>query len=181
MTSVYAAHFAAAGVESRIAPETGVQFWFLGVSSGVSEGSELMPVIPTQFQSTVEHKGEAISFRLLVSAKEINPFKVETSDTGDIITMTGILHSHIIFVSSGDIQLLEEETPFEAVGVDVALPGAGQDTFDLKLVYSVQGIGALLFEALGANLVTCTTDTCTLRLTGTVETGEIEGHTAGGI
>jgi hypothetical protein len=181
MTSVYADHFAAAGVESRITLETGVQFWFLGVSSRTSDDSERRPVIPTQFQCTVVHTGEAISFWLLAPAKEINPFMVETSDMGDIITMTGMLRSHIAFVSSRGIQLLEEETPFEAVGVDVALPGAGTDTFDLKLVYNAQGIGALLFEALGSDFVTCTADTCTLRLTGTVEKGEIEGHTAGGM
>jgi hypothetical protein len=66
--------------------------------------------------------------------------------------------------------------------VDVALPGEGQDTFDLELEYSTKGIGPLLLEALGSDLVKCDEgkDTCILKLANKVEKGEIEGHTASG-
>jgi hypothetical protein len=180
ITSVYAAHFAAAGVESHLTSETEVRFWFLGVSSRPSEDAEFMSVIPTQFQCTVVHKGKSASFRLSASEKEIDPFTVVTSEEGDTITMTGTLRSHIVFVSRRGVRLLTEITPFEAIGEDAAIPGEGVDTFELQLHYSAQGIGSLLLEALGSEFVTCDANTCTLRLAGMVDKGEIEGHTAGG-
>jgi hypothetical protein len=185
-TSVYAAHFTAAGVESHVTPGTVVQFWFLGVSSRPTVNSNFMPVIPTQFQCTVVHKGASMSFQLFAFAKEIAPFTVVTSgppERIDTITITGTLLSHIVFVSKSDVQSFTEIIPFKAVGVDVALPGEGQDAFDLEFEYSAKGIGPLLLEALGpGGLVDCDNDkdTCTLKLAGTVEKGEIEGHTAGG-
>jgi hypothetical protein len=188
-TSVYAAHFAAAGVDSHITPKTEVQFWFLGVSSRPTPDPEFMPVIPTQFQCTVVHKDESMSFQLFAYAKEIDPFTVVTSvNSGppekriDTITIPGTLLSHIVFVSKGDVQSFTEIISFIAVGVDVDIPGAGLDTFDLKFEYSAKGIiGPLLSEALESEqLVTCDADTCTLSLKGTVEKGEIEAHSTGG-
>ena len=187
-TSVYAAHFTAAGVESHITPETVVQLWFLGVSSRTSENSEhseFMPVIPTQFQCTVVHKSASMSFWLFASAKEIDPFTVVTSGPPariDTITITGTLLSHLVFVSKSDVQSFTETIPFKAVSVDVALPGEGQDTFDLEFEYSAKGIGPLLLEALGPDLVNCDEgkNICILKLADTVEKGEVEGHTASG-
>jgi len=182
-SSVYAFHFTAAGVKSDITPETAVQFWFLGVSSPKPESK---PVIPTQFQCTVVHKGEDISFRLFASAQENASFKVEPSDPDNpdrrphIITITGKLLSHIVFVSKLGVRFFTEINDFTASGVDVALPGEDHDTFDLKFEYSAKGIGPLLSEALESELVTCDADTCTLSLKGTVEFGEIEAHTSGG-
>jgi len=181
-TSVYAAHFTAAGVESHITPGTIVQFWFLGVTSPTLD---FAPVIPTQFQCTVVHKDASVSFQLFAFAKEIALFTVVTSgppERIDTITITGTLLSQIVFVSTSDIQSFTEIIPFKAVGVDVAIPGEGQDTFNLKFEYSAKGIGLLLFEALGPGLVDCDDDkdTCTLKLAGTVEKGEIEGHSTGG-
>jgi len=180
-TSVYAAHFAAAGVKSQITSETEVQFWFLGVTSPTFA---FEPVIPTQFQCTVVHNGESRSFQLFAFAKEIAPFAVVTSgppEEIDTITMTGTLLSQIVFVSN-DIQSFTETISFKAVGVDAALPGEGQDAFDLEFEYSAQGIGPLLLEALGSDLVHCDEgkNICILKLTNKVEKGEIEGHTAGG-
>jgi hypothetical protein len=185
-TSVYAAHFAAAGVDSHITPKTEVQFWFLGVSSRPTPDPEFMPVIPTQFQCTVVHKDKSMSFQLFASAKEIDPFTVVTSgppEKGiDTITITGTLLSHIVFVSKRDVQSFTEIISFKAIGVDEAIPGEGKDSFDLEFEYSAKGIiGPLLSEALESEqLVTCDADTCTLRLIGKVEKGEIEGHSTGG-
>jgi len=190
-TSVYAAHFAAAGVDSHITPKTEVQFSFLGVSSRPTPDPEFMPVIPTQYQCTVVHKDESMSFQLFASAKEIDPFTVVTSVPPDdpdkridTITITGTLLSHIVFVSKGDVQSFTEIISFTAIGVDKAIPGAGEDTFDLNFDYSAKGIiGPLLSEALKSEqLVTCDANTCTLSLKGTVEKGkgEIEAHSTGG-
>jgi hypothetical protein len=181
-TSAYAAHFAAAGVESHITPKTVVQFWFLGVSSPTLD---FAPVIPTQFQCTVVHKAKSMSFQLFAFAKEIAPFTVVTSgppERIDTITITWTLLSQIVFVSKSDVQSFTEIIPFKAVGVDVALPGEGQDAFDLELEYSAKGIGPLLLEALGSDLVDCDEgkDTCILKLANKVEKGDIEGHTAAG-
>jgi len=186
-SSVYAFHFTAAGVKSDITPETAVQFWFLGVSS---PKLELKPVIPTQFQCTVVHTGEDISFRLFASAQENASFKVEPSDPDNpdrrphIITITGKLLSHIVFVSKRGVRFFTEINDFTAGGVDVALPGEDKDSFVLKFTYRAKGIGSLLFAALRSEsgLVDCDDekDTCTLELPGTVEFGEIEAHTSGG-
>jgi len=182
-TSVYAAHFTAAGVESHITPGTIVQFWFLGVTSPTLD---FAPVIPTQFQCTVVHKDESMSFQLFAYAKEIDPFTVVTSEPPekriDTITITGTLLSHIVFVSKLDAQSFTEIISFTATSVDKTIPGAGEDTFDLKFEYSAKGIiGPLLSEALESEqLVTCDADTCTLSLKGTVEKGEIEAHSTGG-
>jgi hypothetical protein len=185
-TSVYAAHFAAAGVDSHITPKTEVQFWFLAVSSRPTPDPEFMPVIPTQFQCTVVHKDESMSFQLFAYAKEIDPFTVVTSEPPekriDTITITGTLLSHIVFVSKLDAQSFTEIISFTATSVDKTIPGAGEDTFDLKFEYSAKGIiGPLLSEALESEqLVTCDADTCTLSLKGIVEKGEIEAHSTGG-
>src|SRR5262245_23164671 len=184
-TSVYAAHFAAAGVDSHITPKTEVQFWFLGVSSRPTPDPEFMPVIPTQFQCTVVHKDASVSFQLFAFAKEIAPFTVVTSEPPekiDTITITGTLLSQIVFVSKSDVQSFTEIISFKAIGVDEAIPGEGKDSFDLEFEYSAKGIiGPLLSEALESEqLVTCDADTCTLRLKGKVEKGEVEAHSTGG-
>ena len=176
-TSVDAAHFAAAGVQSQITEETSVRFWFLGVFSPPDEFS---PVTPTQFQCTVVHQDESMVLRLSASVKKIESFNVKTDEEGkiDTITMTGKVLS-LAFAFGRGVHLLTEETDFEVTGVDVALPGAGKDTFALKFRYSMKGIGALLREAI-PDLVDCQGHTCTLVVAGTVDKGEIEGHTASG-
>jgi len=71
---------------------------------------------------------------------------------------------------------------FEAVGMDVAEPGAGRDSFTLTIDYSAsKNIGPLLLKALGTELVNCNADAdiCTLTVSGTVN-GEVEGHTSSG-
>jgi hypothetical protein len=162
-TSVYAAHFAAAGVESHV--------------------SVFIPVIPTQFECRVVHKSPSMSFRLFASVKEIESFTVVTDPKTnfDTITITGKLLSRIFSVSEHGVPFFTEITDFTATSVDKKIPGAGEDTFDLNFVYSMKGTGALLREAIPA-LVDChdDKDTCTLELAGTVEKGEIEGHTTGG-
>ena len=152
-TSVYAFHFAAAGVKSHITPETISTIWFLGVSS--PPAFEFEPVIPTQFQCTVVHKGKSMSFRLFAFAKEIASFKVEPQDPRRRDTsspLPGTLLSHIVFVSKRGVRSFTEINAFTADGVDMAIPGEGNDTFDLKFEYSAKGIGSLLLEALGSDL-----------------------------
>jgi hypothetical protein len=182
-TSVYAAHFAAAGVESHVTDDTLVQFWFLRVASPTPDPSVFIPVIPTQFECRVVHKSPSMSFRLFASVKEIESFTVvtDTKTNFDTITITGKLLSRIFSVSERGVRFFTEITDFTATSVDKKIPGAGEDTFDLNFVYSMKGTGALLREAIPA-LVDChdDKDTCTLELAGTVEKGEIEGHTTGG-
>ena len=47
---------------------------------------------------------------------------------------------------------------------DIDIPEDAKDSFDLAFVYSQKGIGALLREALGSELVNCIDHTCTLKL-----------------
>jgi hypothetical protein len=142
---------------------------------------KFITVIPTTIQCTVVHKGESMSFRLSTTGTELDPFTVETGKSGDIVTLTGKMLSRIVLGVGSGRRHFTEIAPFKAVGVDAAIPGAGLDSFTLTIDYSAsQGIGPLLLEALGTDLVKCKRGTCTLEVTGTLTDGEIEGHTTGG-
>jgi hypothetical protein len=81
LTCAYANHFAAGGGVYSLpsdTSETSVRFHFLGVASRLSQ-DVFVPVIQTNIQCTIEHKGESMSLRLLTSGVEIDPFTV-TSD-----------------------------------------------------------------------------------------------------
>jgi hypothetical protein len=192
-TLVYANHFAAAGVKYQIPDETSdtsVQFSFLRVASPPLPGSsEFKPVIPTQFECRVVHKGTSILFRLFASLKEIESIDVDPIDTdgtpgkeGSKFVVTGKVLSHIAFVSWRDVRFLTEVAHFTVTGRDMDSPEDAKDSFDLAFDFSQKGIGALLREAV-PDLVNCD-DTCTLQLAEakTVEAGEgeIEAHTSGG-
>jgi len=132
-----------------------------------------------------------MSFRLFTSGTELDPFTVTELDLDSPrprkITLTGEMLSRIVLGVESDLRPFTEIAHteiarFEAVGMDVAEPGAGQDSFTLTIDYSAsKDIGPLLFKALGPDLVNCTAnvDICTLTLTGTVN-GEVEGHTSAG-
>lgn len=187
MTSVSAEHFVAGGGIYSLTSdgsETSVQFQFLGVRSPLP-GGEFVPVIPTQIQCSIVHTGASMSFRLLTSGTEIRPFVVEKLDPPKPfprrVTITGTMRSRLVLRAGPDRQQFTETASFKAVGVDVKIPGVGRDSFTLRIRYQArQDIGPLLFEALGAERVTCNADTCTLTVTGTLRAGEIEAHTAGG-
>jgi hypothetical protein len=86
-----------------------------------------------------------------------------------------------VWREAAERQQYTETASFKAVGLDVAIPGFGHDSFTLEIHYRApQDIGPLLFEALGADLVACNADTCTLTVRGTLRDGEIEVHTAAG-
>jgi hypothetical protein len=180
LTSAHANHFIAGGGRYSLTAETSVRFQFLGVASSLSP--KFVPVIPTQIQCTVVHAGGDTSFRLFMSGRELDPFTViEIKGSAHRITITGTMRSQLIWGEGADRQRFIETAPFEAVGVDAAIPGAGRDSFALTIRYEESGdIGPLLSEALGAERVPCSAGTCTLTVTGTLEDGEIEGHTAGG-
>ena len=159
LTSVYANHFiAGGGIYSLTSDrsETSVQFQFLGVKTSSLD----KPVIPTTIQCTIVHKGESISFRLSTIGTDLNLFTVDTTRKGDIVTLTGKMLSSIVLGVGAEPPFIEI-APFEAVGVDVAIPGAGRDSFTLTIDYSVsQDIGQLL-KAHETDLVKCNRNTCT--------------------
>lgn len=181
LTSVYADHFMAGGViysPTSDLSETSVQCQFLGVKSSVSPDEF---VIPTTIQCTVVNQGGSMSFRLSISGTDLDPFTVETDHKGDIVTITGKMLSTLVLGVGSERRQFTEIAPFEAVGVDVAIPGAGLDSFTLTLDYSAsQDIGPLLLAALRTPLVQCKRGTCTLTVAGTVIDGDVEGHTAAG-
>jgi len=192
LTSVYAFHFVAGGGIYSLTSngsETSVQFQFLGVKSIPPPGELAIPLIPTTIQCTVVHKGESMSFRLFTSGTEFDPFTVTELDPDSPrprrVTLTGEMLSRIVLGVESDRRPFTEIAHteiahFEAVGMDVAEPGAGRDSFTLTIDYSAsKDIGPLLFKALGTELVNCNADTCTLTVTGTVN-GEVECHTSGG-
>src|SRR5262245_52643812 len=165
LTSVYAFHFVAGGGIYSLTSngsETSVQFQFLGVKSLPPPGELAIPLIPTTIQCTIVHKGESMSFRLFTSGTELDPFTVTELDPNSLrprkITLTGEMLSRIVLgVESGRLPFPEiahtEIAHFEVVGMDVAEPGAGRDSFTLTIDYSAsKDIGPLLFKALGPNL-----------------------------
>jgi hypothetical protein len=186
LTAVYAAHFVAGGGIYSLTSdgsETSVRFQFLGIKSSLSE--VFVPVIQTQIQCRIVHTGASMSFRLFTSGTELDPFVVKKLDPPEEfprrVTLTGTMHSHLVWREGAERQQFTETAPFQAVGVDVAIPGVGRDRFTLRIHYRARrDIGPLLFEALGAELVTCNANTCTLTVTGTLTDGEIEAHTAAG-
>jgi len=188
LTSVYANHVIAGGViysPTSDLSETSVQCQFLGVKSTLPPDKRVLPnafVIPTTIQCTVVHKDGAMSFRLSTSGTKLDPFTVERPTGGEhIVTLTGKMRSHLVLGAGPERRHFTEIAPFKAVGVDVAIPGTGQDSFALTIYYSAnKDIGLLLLKALGTELVTCNADTCTLTVAGTVIDGEVEGHTTGG-
>ena len=188
LTSVYANHFIAGGGRYSLASdgaETSVRFRFLGVASTSSLPDAFVPVIQTRIQCTVVHKGGAMSFRLSTSGTELAPFRVEKLDPPEQlprkVTITGKMLSKFVLGVGSDRQQFTEIAPFEAIGLDKAIPGAHSDSFTLTIHYSAsQDIGPLLSQALGTELVTCNDDTCTLTVAGTVVEGEIEAHTTSG-
>jgi hypothetical protein len=136
------------------------------------------------------HKGELCRSGVHVGT-ELDPFTVTELDLNSPrprrVTLTGEMLSRIVLGVGSDNwhfpEITHTEIPhFEAVGMDVAEPGAGRDSFTLTIDYSAsKDIGPLLFKALGTELVNCNADAdiCTLTVTGTVN-GEVEGHTSAG-
>ena len=133
------------------------------------------------------HKRGDISFRLFASGVDLIPFMAKRlnppKEFPRSVTLTGKMLSKLVVGVGPDRRQFTEIAHFEAVGVDMVIPGAGKDSFSLKIDYSAsQDIGPVLLEALGTALVDCKTDpdACTLTVTGTLTDGEIEVHTAAG-
>ena len=131
LTSAYANHFVAGGGRYSLTSErseTSVQFQFLGVESSLSD--EFVPVIPTQIECTVVHTGADTSFQLFMSGRKLNPFTVtQITESAHEIMISGTMRSQLVLGEGSDRQRFIETAPFEAVGVDAAIPGAGRDSF----------------------------------------------------
>lgn len=191
--SVYAAHFIAGG--GRYSPDNmsqvDVEFQFLGV--GVRPVSDpIDPIIDTHIQFTIIHPSGSIPFRLFTSGTELKPFTVDpvppTSPPPPdrhIITITGKMLSKLVLGVEPDDQHLTEIVEFEVRAVDEKRSGPDgnplPESLTLTLHYdATQDTASRLLETLGADLVTCNADICTLTLAGMMIEGEIESHTAGG-
>jgi hypothetical protein len=188
LTSVYANHVIAGGViyaPTSDLSETSVQCQFFGVKSSVSLAAF---VVPTTIQCTVLHRGESMLFRLSTDGTELEPFTVVRLNPDPSqpfprrITITGKMRSQLVVGVGTDLQLFTEIAPsFEAVGMDVADPGVGQDSFTLTIHFDKSlDIGRLLSDALGTPLVECNGSTCALTVAGTVIDGDNTCHTAAG-
>ena len=190
--SVYAAHFIAGGgrYSPDNMPQVSVKFQFLGVGSRpVSD--PIVPIIDTHIQFTIIHPSGSIPFRLFTSGTELKPFMVEpvppSSPPPDrhIITITGKMLSKLVLGVEPDDQHLTEIVDFEVEAKDEKRSDPDgnplPESLTLTLHYdATQDTASRLLETLGADLVTCNADICTLTLAGTTIEGEIESHTAGG-
>jgi hypothetical protein len=196
LTSVYANHVIAGGViysPTSNLPETSVQCQFFGVKSSVTPGAF---VVPTTIQCTVMHQGEPMSFSLSTSGTELDPFTVENLNPSAQfprrVTITGMMLSTLVVGVGTDQRKFTEMASFEAVGEDVADPGADpnrvdHDSFTLTIDYDKSlDIGRLLSDALGTlsdalgtPLVKCKS-TCTLTVAGRLIDGDVTSHTSAG-
>ena len=191
--SVYADHFIAGGgrysPDNR--PQVVVEFQFLGV--GVRPVSDpIDPIIDTHIRFTIIHPSGSIPFRLFTSGTELKPFDVvpvpPTSPPPPdrhIITITGKMLSKLVLGVEPDDRHLTEIVEFEVRAMDEKRSDPDgnplPESLTLTLHYdATQDTASLLLETLGADLVTCNADICTLTLAGTTIEGEIESHTAGG-
>ncbi|MDH3604912.1 MAG: hypothetical protein OEU26_35350 [Candidatus Tectomicrobia bacterium] len=186
--SVYAAHFIAGGgrYSPDNMPQVSVRFQFLGVGV-VPVSGPVVPIIETHIQFTIVHPSGSMPFRLFTSGAVIDPFTVvrvpPTSPPPPdrhIITITGNMLSKLVWGVEPDEQHLTEIVDFTVEAMDEKFPGAVSDSLTLTLRYNAtQPTASRLSETLGAELVPCIDDICTLTLTGTMIEGEIESHTAG--
>ena len=190
--SVYAAHFIAGGgrYSPNNMPQVSVEFQFLGV--GVRPVSDpIDPIIDTHIQFTIIHPSGSIPFRLFTSGTELEPFMVEpfppTSSPPDRhnITITGKMLSKLVVGVEPDDQHLTEIVDFEVHAMDEKRSDPDgnplPESLTLTLRYNeTQPTASRLLEILGADLVDCNADICTLTLAGTTIEGEIESHTTGG-
>lgn len=190
--SVYADHFIAGG--GRYSPinmsQVIVKFQFLGV--GFRPASDpIEPIIDTHIQFTIVHQNGSMPFRLFTSGTELNPFDVvpeplpPSSPDRHLITITGKMLSKLVLGIEPDDRHLTEIVDFRVEAVDEKRLGPDRkplpESLTLTLHYdATQDTAPLLLETLGADLVTCNADICTLTLTGMTLAFEIESHTAGG-
>jgi hypothetical protein len=190
--SVYANHFIAGGgrYSPDNMPQVNVEFQFLGV--GVRPVSDpIVPIIDTHIQFVIIHPSGSIPFRLFTSGTELKPFDVKPepppppSPDRHIITITGKMLSKLVLGVEPDDQHLTEIVEFEVRAMDEKRSDPDgnplPESLTLTLHYdATQDTASRLLETLGADLVTCNADICTLTLAGTTIEGEIESHTAGG-
>lgn len=185
LTSVYAAHFAAgsgrysATSEPITESETIAQFQF-HVAARPSQRSPSIPVTTVKVQVNVAHESDSTSFELSTVSTAIDPPTIETDEGIDIVTIKGELLSTLVLGEGPDRERFTESASFEAVAVDRATPGAGSDTFSLTVFYNASGDQGQRFEDLGFTTCDPTTMICAVTFAGTLETGEIQAHSAGG-
>jgi hypothetical protein len=175
-------------------PQVSVKFQFLGVKSRLTDPT--VPVIDTHIQFTIvipyeDTSGSTRYFRLFTSGTELDLFTVVSDPPPPpppppdrhIITITGKMLSKLVWDVEPDDQHLTEIVDFAVNAMDEKAPESGSDSLTLTLHYREtpqRDTADWLLETLGAELVTCSADICTLTLAGILTEGEIESHTAGG-
>jgi hypothetical protein len=131
-------------------------------------------------QSEMAGRDGSRSFQTFMVSTAIAPLTISDDPPGPerMVTITGEMVSTTFLRVGSERQHFAELVSFTATGVDARTPEAGADLFSLEVKYSADEKQGPLFESLGFG--TCDTVTCTITFEGSVKTGDIFVHTAGG-
>jgi hypothetical protein len=131
-------------------------------------------------QSEIAGKDDSPSFQAFMISTAIAPLEIsdEPPGRGRTVTIKGQMVSTTFLRVGSESQQFAELVSFTATGVDARTTEAGADHFSLTVVYSANEAQGPLFADL--EFGECDTNTCTITFEGSVKTGDIFVHTAGG-
>jgi hypothetical protein len=176
VASVYANH-AATGKGTYAVPRV-VLAEFHFVVAGPGPNPNLEPGL-NFVQSEMAGRDGSRSFQTFRVSTAIAPLEISGPPGGPrTVTINGEMVSTTFLTVRSERQQFAELVSFTATGVDARTPEAGADFFSLEVKYSADEKQGPLFESLGFG--TCDTMTCTITFEGSVKTGDIFVHTAGG-
>ena len=176
VASVYANH-AATGKGTYAVPRLVLAEFHL-VVAGPGPNPNLEPGL-NFVQSEMAGRDGSESFQTFMVSTAIAPLEISGPPGGPrTVTINGEMVSTTFLRVGSESQQFAELVSFTATGVDARTPEAGADLFSLEVKYSADEKQGPLFESLGFG--TCDTMSCTITFEGSVKTGDIFVHTAGG-
>jgi hypothetical protein len=175
VTSVYANHAATGKGTYAVDPQILAEFHFV-VAKQLPD-SDLEPGL-NFVKSEMVGRDDPKSFQTSMISTAIAPFTISDEPTGRMVTITGEMVSTSFLGVGPERQPFAELVRFTAVGVDKRTPEAGADHFSLTVEYSANQTQGPLFASFEFGV--CDATTCTMTFEGSVKTGDIFVHTAGG-
>jgi len=179
VASVYADHAATGKGTYAVPPLVLAEFRFVVAKPVAMPGPDpdLEPGL-NFVQSEMAGKDDSKSFQTFMISTAIAPFNITTEPDGRTVTVKGQMVSTTFLGAGPEPQSFAELVSFTAIGVDARAPEPGTDLFSLEVKYSASQKQGRLFESLGFG--DCVGETCIITFEGSVKTGDIFVHTAGG-
>jgi hypothetical protein len=178
VASVYADH-AATGKGTYAVPRL-ILAEFHFVVAGPGPNPNLEPGL-NFVQSEIAGRDGSESFQTFMVSTAIAPLEISGPPGGPrTVTISGEMVSTTFLRVGSESQQFAELVSFTATGVDARTSEPGADSFSLEVTYSANAddVQGQLFARLGFG--NCVGMTCTITFEGSVKTGDIFVHTAGG-